>query len=112
MVMRGLVRRFMGGTSQEPAAPGFTLDLPVGWAGGYGDVSYMQALLDYGRAHPECHDSVFEQLRYPENSLYAAVTACSREAGMSVNADDVPEELPPANAIEAFAGSNLENLAS
>ncbi len=36
----------------------FTLDLPDGWVGGRLPDGYRQALLDYGRVHPECAERV------------------------------------------------------
>lgn len=105
-----MVRR---GAREEAPAPLFTLELPDGWAGGHGPVAYMEAVLAYGRAHPECPDRAMERLRYPDDSaLYAAIAVCGSEANMLVSADDVPPSMSGEDALDAYVTANQEDLAS
>jgi hypothetical protein len=113
--MPGLFSRLIGIRSRRETAPlPFTLELPDGWAGGRPPHAYREALLDYGRAHPECHDRVMERLRYPAgvDALYAAAAACGPDARMSVGVAEVPRELPVEDALDAYVTGNMEDLAS
>jgi hypothetical protein len=113
--MRGLFNRLTGtSSSREAAPPPFTLELPDGWAGGYGHEAYMRAMLDYGRAHPECRDQAMDRLRYPpgDDVLFASAAACGPDARMMVAAEDVPDGLPLENALDAYVAGNVEDLAS
>jgi tetratricopeptide (TPR) repeat protein len=114
--MRGLFSRLIGKASgREVAPPPFTLQLPDGWVGGYGPVAYMEALLSYGRAHPECHDQVMELVRdtaTDQGVAYLAAEACTGDAKLIVTESETPPELPLASALELFVRGNLEDLAS
>ena len=114
--MPGLFSRLIGkGSRREVAPPPFTLQLPDRWVGGHGPVAYMEALLSYGRAHPECHDQVMELVRdtaTDQGLAYLAAEACTGDAKLSVSESDTPPELPVARALELYVQGNMENLVS
>jgi hypothetical protein len=94
--MSGFLGRLTGrGPRREPPGPPFTLDVPDDWAGGFGPVAYIEAMLNYGRAHPDCHDQVMIRLHYPadDDALYAAADACGPYASLMVNAEDLVSDL-------------------
>ena len=114
--MLGLFKRLIGKPSgRELAPPPFTLQLPDSWVGGHGPVAYMEALLNYGRAHPECHDQVMELVRdtvTDEGGAYLAAEAYTGDAKLIVTETETPPELPMARAMELYVQGNMEDLAS
>ena len=89
----------------------FTLDLPGGWAGGYGPVGYLEALVAYARAYPACHDLVFElidQAKAPQG-LYLAADARGPYANLVVSAAAMlpVDELTTARQLDAYVAGNL-----
>jgi tetratricopeptide (TPR) repeat protein len=97
------------------APPPFTLEIPDGWVGGHGPVAYIEALVGYSRAHPECKNLAMERLRNTptdEEFAYAATEVCNGDAMLMVTESDVPPELAVARALELYVHGNLEDLAS
>ncbi len=100
--MLGLLRRLIGvGSKGEAVPPPFTLDLPDGWVGGYGPLPYLEALVKYARAHPECHDRVFELIDASKGieGLYLASAACGPIAELGVDAVDLGVDAVDGRAL-------------
>jgi len=108
----GLFRR----GPKEATPPPFTLELPARWAGGYGPAAFLEAMVKFARDVPECSDRAFDQLRRTkgiEEAQYLAAAACGPDATVSVNAEEVPSELPVDDALlEGFVASNVDDLAA
>jgi hypothetical protein len=113
--MPGLFGRLTGGGSNKKAEPpAFTLELPDGWAGGHGPLGYLEALVKYARDHPECHDRAFELIQRDKGieGLYLAAAACGPDANLILSTDDGPPSEWVEDAIDVYATTTLEELAS
>jgi hypothetical protein len=112
--MPGFLRRLLGG--QDATPPSFTVELPDGWVGGYGTVAYVEALVKYARAHPECHDPAFVLIKSAPADVsyeYLAAPACDADAVLTVTADDFDADMISADDALALAvTAHLESLAS
>lgn len=75
---------------------------------------YIEAMLNYGRAHPDCHDQVMIRLHYPadDDALYAAADACGPYASLMVKAEDLVSDLSVDDSLDAFVEGSLQYFAS
>jgi hypothetical protein len=104
---------FSGG---EAAPPPFSLELPDGWAGGYGSDGWIDALIEYARAHPEDHDRAFELMKALEgvDGLFVACAVRGPYLDVVVSADDKEPGggLSDDDQLDAWVEGNLEFLAT
>lgn len=113
--MPGLKAR-LGGlfSSGEPAPPPFSLELPDGWAGGYGSDGWITALIGYARAHPEEHDRAFELMKTLKgvDGLFVACAVRGPYLDLIVTADDMQPGgvLSQDDELEAWVEGSLEAL--
>jgi hypothetical protein len=115
--MPGLKGRLSGLFSSGPAAPPpFSLELPDGWAGGYGSTGWIQALIDYAREHPDEHDRAFELMGILKgvDGLFVACAVRGPYLDLIVTADNVQPDgvLSDDDELEAWLDGSLEALAS
>lgn len=114
--MPGLKGRLSGlFTGGEAAPPPFSLELPEGWAGGYGSTGWIQSLIDYAREYPEEHDRAFELMGILKgvDGLFVACAVRGPYLDLVVTATDAEPGglLSDDDELDAWVQGNLEFLA-
>ena len=115
--MPGLIGRLSGLLSSgQPPPPSFTVELPDGWAGGYGSTGWIDALIEYARTHPVEHDRAFELMKALKgvDGLFVACAVSGPYLDLVVTADDFQPGggLSDDDELEAWVEGNLEFLAA